>query len=166
MWKDWERFKPQVKGMCPWLPEDKKPEVSLHKKSNTSGTRGSVIDAFTDAHDLITLLEQYGYQRKGSRRYLSPHSGTGLPGVIIFPSGDSCWIHHSSDPLCSEESGKPVNAFDLYCYYEHSGDMKRAVKAAAVLLGMESAPAQTQRNPAQTQRAPDDTGTCQPHIDY
>ena len=162
MWKDWERFKPQVKGMCPWLPEDKKPEVSLHKRSNTSGTvRGSVIDAFTDAHDLITLLEQYGYQRKGSRRYLSPHSGTGLPGVIIFPSGDSCWIHHSSDPLCSEESGKPVNAFDLYCYYEHGADMKRAVKAAAVLLGMESTPAQTQRNPAQTQRALDDTSVTE-----
>ena len=162
MWKDWERFKPQVKGMCPWLPEDKKPEVTLHKQANTSGmVRGSVIDAFTDAHDLITLLEQYGYQRKGSRRYLSPHSGTGLPGVIIFPSGDSCWIHHSSDPLCSEESGKPVNAFDLYCYYEHSGDMRRAVKAAASLLGMETAPAQTQRNTPQVQRAPADTGVTE-----
>lgn len=159
MWKDWERFKPQVKGMCPWLPEDKKPEVTLNKQANTSGmVRGSVIDAFTDAHDLITLLEQYGYQRKGSRRYLSPHSGTGLPGVIIFPSGDSCWIHHSSDPLCSEESGKPVNAFDLYCYYEHSGDMRRAVKAAASLLGMETPPAQTQRNTPQKQREPADTG--------
>jgi hypothetical protein len=163
MWSDWERFKPQVKGMCPWLPEDKKPEVSLHKKANTSSTvRGSVIDAFTDAHDLITLLEQYGYQRKGSKRYLSPHSGTGLPGVIIFPSGDSCWIHHSSDPLCSEESGKPVNAFDLYCYYEHNGDMRRAVKAAANLLGMESTPAQTQRNAPQIQREPADTDVTEP----
>lgn len=139
MWRDWDRFKPQVVGMCPWLPQDKSPVSILQKKADSTGSvRGSVINAFIDAHDLVSTLEQYGYQRKGSKRYLSPHSGTGLPGVILFPSGDSCWIHHSSDPLCSEESGKPVNAFDLYCYYEHSGDLRSAVKAAAKLLGLES----------------------------
>lgn len=148
IWKDWDKFKPQVKGMCPWLPAEKEPAAAMERKVKPA-LRGSVIDSFNDAHDLTVMLEQYGYVRKGTRRYLSPHSGTGLPGVIVFPRGISCWIHHSSDPLCSEETGRPVSAFDLYCYYEHNNDLKAAVKAAADLLGM-TAPASTQRTQAAT----------------
>lgn len=141
IWRDWDRFKPQLTGMCPWLPEDKQPVRKLEKQAKRSHKiRGSVIDAFNDAHDLETVLERYGYQRMGVARYLSPHSGTQLPGVVLFRDRAACWIHHASDPLCSEESGKPVNAFDLYCYYEHHGDLHKSVKAAARLMGMESAP--------------------------
>lgn len=156
LWKDWERFKPQVKAMCPWLPAEKAPIAQLAKKVDTSSVvRGSVIDAFTDAHDLVSTLEQYGYQRKGASRYLSPHSHSGLPGVILFPDGNSCWIHHASDPLCSEETGRPVNAFDLYSYYTHGGDLRAAVKAAASLLGI--APSSVQGNTAA--RAPQQPAT-------
>ena len=138
IWKDWERFKPQINAMCPWMPAEKSQERKLEKRPATTAIGGSVIDAFVQAHDLTTMLEQYGYTQKGRRRYLSPHSGTGLPGVIVFASGESCWIHHASDPLCSEDTGRPVSAFDLFCYYSHHGDIKAAVKDAAQMLGMDS----------------------------
>jgi len=170
LWQDWENFKPQVKAMCPWLPAEKAPIAILKKKVDTSSVvRGSVIDAFIDAHDLVSTLEQYGYQRKGTSRYLSPHSHSGLPGVILFPSGDTCWVHHASDPLCSEETGRPVNAFDLYSYYEHGGDLKAAVKAAAALLGISPAPVQGHapaRAPASTQPQQSVTAPASAHGDH
>lgn len=139
IWNSWGKFKPQVSAMCPWLPVERKEPVKLAKKTTQApSVRGNVIDAFLDAHDLESTLERFGYQRKGRTRFLSPHSGTALPGVVVLPNGDSCWIHHASDPLCSDETGKPVNAFDLFCAYEHGGDVKNAVKAAAKLLGIDS----------------------------
>lgn len=135
MWTAWDSFKPQLQQACPWLPKTEKTEPPKAKpQSNTEGV--NVIQAFIDAHDLRMTLEQYGYARKGRTRYLSPHTTTGLPGVVLFAGESSAWIHHASDPLCSEESGQPVNAFDLFCEYEHNGDVSKAVKSAADLLGL------------------------------
>lgn len=147
MWTAWDRFNPQVAGMCPWstTPVDKPPARA--KEAPKVG--GKVIDAFCRAHDLQTMLENYGYTRKGRVRYLSPHSGTQLPGVVVFRGAQSCWIHHASDPLCSDETGKPVNAFDLFCYYEHGGDIKLAVKQAAKMMGMDAMPTAPVRNEQQ-----------------
>lgn len=135
MWTDFDKFKPQMQAMCPWLPAPEPAPVqrSAHTDTNTQGV--SVIDAYNAANDLCSELSRYGYKQIG-KRWLSPHSGTGLPGVILFPDADSCWIHHASDPLCSEDSGKPVNAFDLFCHYDHNGDTSKAVKHAAEILGM------------------------------
>ncbi len=136
MWTDWAKFKPQLSAMCPWLPVEKQlpPKIA---KAPTPTVGGNVIQAFCDAHDIKATLEQHGYKPVGSKRYLSPYSGTGLPGVVMLPDGERCYIHHASDPLCSDESGKPVNAFDLFSYYEHNGDIKNAVRSAAKLLGLE-----------------------------
>lgn len=135
MWTAWDSFKPQLQGACPWLPKQE-PQASVKAKPPQAREGGSVIQAFVDAHDLRMTLEQYGYSRKGKSRYLSPHTSTGLPGVVLFPDEQSCWVHHASDPLCSEENGQPVNSFDLFCHYEHGGDVSKAVKAAAELLGL------------------------------
>lgn len=135
MWTAWDSLKPQLQQACPWAvkPEPPKPK-DKPKRENTEGV--NVIQAFLDAHDLRMVLEQYGYTRKGRTRYLSPHTTTNLPGVVLFSDESSCWCHHASDPLCSEESGQPVNAFDLYAHYDHGGDVSKAVKAAADLLGL------------------------------
>ena len=135
MWTDFEKFKGQMQSMCPWLPEPEPSRKPAQARTHTQGQASSVIDAYNDANDLTGELARYGYKQIG-RRWLSPHSGTGLPGVILFPDGASCWIHHASDPLCSEDSGKPVNSFDLFCYYDHNNDTSKAVKQAAELLGM------------------------------
>lgn len=133
IWEAWGAFKPQLQDACPWV--EQKPEPVQPKTAGSPREGGSVIDAYLQSDSLDSALGRYGYRQIG-KRWLSPHSGTGLPGVIPFPGGQSCWIHHASDPLCSEESGQPVNAFDLYCYYEHGNDASKAVKAAAEQLGM------------------------------
>ena len=141
MWTDFDKFKSQMQAMCPWLPVPAPVPAPAARSTATSGDHSglSVIDAYNAANDLASELSRYGYKQIGSR-WLSPHSGTGLPGVILFPDGLSCWVHHASDPLCSEDSGKPVNSFDLFCYYDHSNDTSKAVKVAAELLGMKPEP--------------------------
>ena len=149
IWKAWHAFGPQFKAACPWLTKPEPKPAAAPKQHTGSGS--DVIGAYCAANQIQSTLEQYGYKLKG-KRYLSPHSGTGLPGVHIM--GDNCWIHHASDPLCSEESGHPVNSFDLFCYYEHGSDVSRAVKAAAEQLGMkhERKPATvTHDKPAKTE---------------
>ena len=135
IWQAWDQFKPQLQAACPWT---EKPEpVVVKAKPKPKPSEGvSVIDAYVAHNDLRATLERYGYTRKGRSRYLSPHTSTGLPGVVMFDDERSCWIHHASDPLCSEEKGHPVNAFDLFQEYEHGGDISKAVKAAADELGM------------------------------
>lgn len=134
IWTAWDSFKPQLQGVCPWLP---KPEPKQHKPLAPAVSQGlpDVQGAYNVAYPIENTLEVYGYKRKG-KRYLSPHSGTGLAGVHLMDD-NKCWIHHASDPLCSEESGKPVSSYDLYCYYECGGDYSKAFKQAAATLGIQ-----------------------------
>lgn len=134
MWQAWDKFKPQLQAACPWAVVETPAPARTQAPRQENGS--NVIQAFNDAHDLRMTLERYGYSRKGKSRYLSPHTSTGLPGVVLFPDERRCFIHHASDPLCSDESGQPVNPFDLFCYYEHNNDASKAVKAAAELLGL------------------------------
>lgn len=134
MWQAWDKFKPQLQAACPWAVTETPAPARTQAPRQEQG--GNVIQAFNDAHDLRATLERYGYTRKGKSRYLSPHTSTGLPGVVLFEDERRCFIHHASDPLCSDENGQPVNPFDLYCYYDHNGDTSKAVKAAAEALGL------------------------------
>lgn len=133
LWQNWEALKPQLQGLCPWAPA---PPPKPRKAAARAPGEPSVIDAYDQAHDIESALTRYGYRQQG-RRWLSPHSSTGLAGVVVF--GDKAWIHHASDPLCSDESGQLVGAFDLFRYYEHGGDIGKAVKAAAEEMGMKPA---------------------------
>lgn len=144
IWQQWDRFKPQLQDICPWGERTLRPPPA-----SPSAVRDgpSVIDAYVQATPITEALERYGYSARG-RRWISPHSQTGLPGVILVDDGRA-WIHHASDPLCSDESGRPVNAFDLFCYYEHGGDPKKAAKAAAKALGLDA-----MRQPRQQAQAP------------
>lgn len=133
IWTAFDKFKPQFVEACPWGP---KPEpVTFTEPKTSTGEGGDVIQQYNLANPLTGHLTRYGYKQKG-RRWLSPHSGTGIPGVHILPDGERCYIFHASDPLCSEDNGQPVNSFDLFCYYDHNNDVKEAVKAAAKELGL------------------------------
>ena len=161
IWTAWNRFEPQLKDACPWHPQSP-PKSAPRAKSGTQGNSQSgaaaVIEAYCNAHPLESVLMEYGYTQVGSR-YLSPHSGTKLAGVNILDD-KTCWIHHASDPLCSVESGQPVNAFDLYRYYEHGGDVGKAVAAAERELGIVR-PRQTEQ-PRQAARVEQTEQTEQP----
>jgi len=138
IWEAWDKFKPQLVSVCPWA--EKQTPAPLQHATPRTHTGDSVIDAYCRAVPLENALASAGYRRVG-KRYLSPHSTTGLPGVVILTEGASCWIHHASDPLCSDDTGKPVNSFDLFVTYEHGGNLSAAVKAAASITGMDRKPA-------------------------
>ncbi len=133
LWQNWPVFKANIDGMCPWAPKPAKP-IAPRPVPVTEGE--SVIEQFNAAHDLCTMLDRYGYKRHG-KRYLSPHSSTQIPGVVILDGGQRCYIHHGSDPLGGEH---PVNCFDLFCQYDHGGDTRQAVKQAADMLGIKPKP--------------------------
>lgn len=129
IWLHFDEFKRQLEAIN---PESKQAEVQLrNERPSTSGV--SVAQQFDDSNDLRSMLERYGYKQMG-RRWLSPHSESGIPGVHVMQN--KCWIHHASDPLCSESSGYPVGPFDLFTQYEHGGDYRASTKAAARLLGI------------------------------
>jgi hypothetical protein len=148
IWTAWSDFKPQFQDACPWAVAKPKPPAPKLKQPAQEGSQ-DVIGLYCDANPITSTLERYGYTCKG-KRYLSPHSGTGLAGVHILDAA-KCWIHHASDPLCSEETGQPVNSFDLYCYYDHDSDMSKAVKAAAEALGLKREPRPIPPKPEQEQ---------------
>jgi hypothetical protein len=136
VWKNWDALKPQLQGLCPWAVQRPTPKPPKTRRP-ANDTTPSVVDAYDQANSIEAALTRYGYRPQG-RRWLSPHSSTGLAGVVIFDG--KAWVHHASDPLCSDESGQLVGAFDLFRYYEHGGDISKAVKAAAESLGMKLPP--------------------------
>lgn len=134
LWKEWHRFRPQLQDMCPWKPAR---AFQPARKVRPQGDRTSVIDAFNAAHDMHELLCQFGYKPTRRGRYLSPNSTSGLAGVVLFDDGKA-YSHHASDPF---DSAHTFDAFDLWCQYEHGGDVAKAVRAATHYLHMTSDPA-------------------------
>lgn len=133
VWSAWASFKPQFRDSCPWVERAKYEPAPTTTTGHAGGD--SIINRYNDANGIAQHLERYGYKRKGRDRWLSPHSTTKLPGVKLLPDGRRCYIHHASDPLCSDESGKPVGPFDLYCYYDHNNDVSAACKSLAKEYG-------------------------------
>jgi putative DNA primase/helicase len=132
LWLDFEAFRERALKLCPW-PDPRPARAAPPPRRATPYTGPSVIAAFNSAHDPVALLAARGYQRVGTRRWKSP-DGHGASGVVLLPDG-KVFCHHQSDLL---GDGKPHDCFDLYVAFEHNGDQRAAVKAAAQLLGIES----------------------------
>jgi Bifunctional DNA primase/polymerase, N-terminal len=122
--ENWDALKSQLKTVI--TGEIYTPPAPAKNKGRPTVTE-SVGEIYNAENSLKSALERYGYKKMG-RRYLSPHSKTGLAGVYIIDD-QRCWIHHASDPLCSNSSGRPVSAFDLCVSYDFDGDYKKACKA-------------------------------------
>jgi len=130
IWKEWERFRPQMMDLCPWKPV---PEFIPPRKPRPPSDRVSAIDGFNAANGIHETLEKYGYRRCGkANRYLSPNSKSGLAGVVVFDDGRA-YSHHASDPF---DSAHTFDAFDLFAQYEHGGDVSKAVRDAGGFLGI------------------------------
>ena len=155
VWEAWDKFRPQFKDACPWAEKRESPAVTKAAQAPAKRDGGSVIEQYCQSVSIQSALDRYGYKPKG-KRFLSPHSTTAMPGVVVFEDKQSCWIHHASDPLCSDETGRPVNAFDLFAYYDHNGDISAAVKQAAQELGLQPDPSRRSQSSGQSQGA---TGT-------
>jgi len=103
-----------------------------------SGGHGDVIGQFNAVFLPGELLEARGYRRITERRYLSPHSTTGQPGVCILPDsgGRHFYVHNGSDPLAD---AKRHDAFDVLRLLDHDGDQTAALASARQALGLPAA---------------------------
>lgn len=97
----------------------------------------SVIDAYNARYDIHLLLGRYGYSRLQNGRYGRPGKADSA-GVMVLGDDNKSYHYSSNDALDSGRSGinQPRSPFDLFCEYEHGGDYKAAVRAAAQELGM------------------------------
>lgn len=132
IWVEWQKFKPQLMSICPWATSREIPPLKPRQKFRDSD---SVIEKYNTATDISMLLERYGYIRKGAGRYLRPGSTTGIPGVIVFPKENRIFSHHAGEPFDPDYSHDP---FDLFCVFEHAGNVAAAVKAAKKEIGIVS----------------------------
>ena len=136
IWTQWDRFRPQLMDACPWKPVR---EFQPPRKVRPQSEKGSVIEAFNAAHDMDELLQRFGYKPTARQRYLSPNSTSGIAGVVLFDDGKA-YSHHASDPF---DGAHTFDAFELWCQYEHMGDVAKAVKDAAQLLQIDNHPDHT-----------------------
>lgn len=133
LWEEFdESFRRQLESVCPWRAAgDNAPPPRMARRDVSPGQTG-VIEAFNAAHSCIALLESRGYVRCG-KRYLAPSSSSKIPGVVLFEN-DRFFSHHASDVF---NDGYAHDAFDVYCQFEFGGNTQRAVKQAALVLGIE-----------------------------
>lgn len=115
------------------------------KRSSRSGRQDSVIDAFNAQNDIRTLLIKYGYERhpRGDKHWRSPHQGSNSYATRVTDGGgrEIFQSHSASDAEAGlgakGESGCLYgDAFELYAHFEHAGDFKAAIRAAAADLRM------------------------------
>lgn len=134
IWREWDRFRPQLMSACPWL---KVPEFTPKpaKPRKVSGQGQSIIGAYNDAVPIADALDGAGYRRFGNR-WLSPNSTSKIPGVVLLGDGRA-YSHHASDPFDPEHT---FDAFDVFCHYQHMGNVTAATKAAAEMLQISNMP--------------------------
>jgi len=92
----------------------------------------SVISAFNARHSYRDLALTYGYTDAGGNRLSRP----GQPdsgGVELDPTDNRGRHWSSNDEMHDPHWRRP---FDLYANFEHGGNVKAAVKAAAAQLGI------------------------------
>lgn len=132
IWTEWDRFRPQMMSVCPWVQDTFKPPA---KRRKVDDDRESVIDAYNRAVGIEDALEKAGYRRFGNR-WLSPNSTSKIPGVIVFDDGRA-YSHHASDPF---DPAHTFDAFDVFTHYDHLGNIGSAVNSAADWLNMKALP--------------------------
>ena len=128
-------------GLADLLPAPVAPVVNSATPSHQAAEQGahyqgeSVIAAYNAKYRLADVLVQYGYTHAGGNRYTRP-GGLTTAGVELFPLENNARIWSSNDPLYN--GSHRCTPFTVMCVYDHNGDIRAAVKAAAVELGMKS----------------------------
>lgn len=128
LWQDWPATEQAVLACCPWWSPPAPRKVATSTKKQMAGE--SVIEQFNAAHDLAAVLESFGYKRIG-KRFAKPDSHH-APGLVLLDDR-RVYCHHLGDPL---GDGKPHDTFDVFRLFEHGGDTRAAVRAAAHILGL------------------------------
>lgn len=98
----------------------------------------SPIVAFNREYPLDLMLQTFGYTQRG-KKYISPNSESGVPGVSISADGLKWISAHDSDRAIGKQTdtGSMGDAFDLFTYYQHGGNTKAAIKAAGDMFSID-----------------------------
>ena len=128
LWENWEfHEKPMLHTLGKWKPEPVKRQLP------TQNDTADIIDLFNQHNTPGQILERNGYIKKGENRYLSPHSKTKTPGIVILDDG-TVYSHHGGDHIAD---GHSHDAFDLARILEADSDWKSAFNNARADLGIE-----------------------------
>ena len=133
IWQEWEKFKPQLENACPWDTTEHTARPPIKPRIGGKREEG-VIDQFNARYSTASILSRNGYTQKGRNRWISPHSSTGLPGVVIFSDGRA-FSHHASDTW---SDGHSHDAFGLFTELEHGGNLKDALSRARDMVSATS----------------------------
>jgi hypothetical protein len=94
------------------------------------------IERFNALHEVVDLLEQYGY-RRGGDRFKSPlQHPSSQPATALFPGG-AMWCSFSESDRAAG-LGQPSDdcvfgdSFALYLHWEHRGNFRAALEAIAL----------------------------------
>ncbi len=129
-----------LQGLKALLPSLVAPQVTRTTHSATTATTAttstpyegdSPIVAYNAAHTITALLDANGYTAHGDR-YMRP-GGSDSPGVEIDTNTNRSRHWSSNDPLYDPHWRSP---FDVFCTFANHGNVRVAVAAAAVELGM------------------------------
>jgi len=101
------------------------------KPRSVSDSSAGIIGKVCQQFDIESELLRHGYRRVG-KKYLSPQSSTGEPGVYIFTTDDGkerLYSHHGvTDPLSYlNHGGHSLDVFDVLVTLDYAGDVSRAV---------------------------------------
>jgi hypothetical protein len=103
------------------------------KTKSRAGMNGqvSVIERWNAQHPIGDTLKQFGYVPFGDR-FTRPGVDASPGGVVIL---DGKSYHHSTNDVLHDDHVH--DSFDVFTMYQHNGDVKEAVKAAAAELGID-----------------------------
>lgn len=130
-------------------------EASIEKAQQrvASGVT-SPIQAFNDSFSNDSLLNSYGYKKRGLR-YLSPNSTSGVYGVTVDHDKNKWYSSHASDSHIGQQcaQGTYGDGFDLFVVYECGGDRSAAIKKAGAMFATASGETITQANQREYMRS-------------
>jgi hypothetical protein len=109
-----------------------KPEI-VKRQIPTNNDSVDIIEQFNQRYTVTQILEKNGYIKKGSNRFLSPHSSSKMPGIVLLEDG-TIYSHHGGDQL---GDGHSHDAFDVARILESNSDWKTAFNNALADLGIE-----------------------------
>ena len=117
----------------------RKIETDQKARERIVSGKNDVMVAFKESYIIEYCLDRYGYKRIG-KKYLSPNSESGNPGVSITPDGQKWFSHHSSDAGIGKQDGDGTfgDSWDLFKFWEHRNNQVNAFHAAGDMFYTET----------------------------
>jgi hypothetical protein len=135
IWKEWDNFAPQFINACPWSTKKVSPPKKKDPNKQPIPDEDNIIEKYNRATPIDRLIEKYGYRKMPGGKYLSPYSKKGIAGVVIFKDENKLYSHHASEPF---DTSRAHDAFDIFCHFEHNGNIIEGLKDAAKQLGIKT----------------------------